>query len=217
MLFEIPNQEQELKSKIEIEENYQDFIPEDFLNNPVEYFEREGINIKQGEIKKDETGKVREDPTAVKDMPVWINHKNEELYTIGKRVNIEKGKIKESGDPFYEFNIMKKIKEKNLPVATPIAKIEDKGIYLIIVEKIHGIRWSEKDALKLREKGYTNEDIEDLKSQAEKQMNELKDKFEQAGIKRGWKLKDMVFEIDFDNKKILNMIPTDWERTKVVD
>jgi len=216
MSFECPKFESGPKSHIEIEKSFEDFFPKEFLNNPADYFEKEGQNIKQGEKKFDETGRLREDPTAVKDLPVWKNQKGEQLFTVAKRINIEKGKVGESGDPFYEYKIMQLVKEKGLPVANPIAKIEQGGTHLIIMEKIQGIRWSEKDALNLREKGYTDEDIESLKKQAEDRMNELKEDFEKAGIKRGWKLKDLIFDIDIENKKILKITPTDWERTKIV-
>ena len=46
-------------------------------------------------------------------------------------------------------------------------------------------------------------------------MEELQSQFEEAGITRGWKLKDMVFDIDVENKRIVGMTPTDWERTKI--
>lgn len=47
-------------------------------------------------------------------------------------------------------------------------------------------------------------------------MEQLKKKFEEAGIIRTWKLKDMVFDIDIENKTIRSIVPTDWERTKKV-
>lgn len=131
---------------------------------------------------------MREDPTAVKELPAWTNPNGQELRTIGKKVNIEKNKIRESGDPFYEYKVM---------------------------EKVQGIGWYGKDALGLKEKGYTDEDIGNLKKQAEATMAELQQRFEKAGIVRGWKLKDMVFDIDIKNKQIIGIVPTDWERTKI--
>ncbi len=85
------------------------------------------------------------------------------------------------------------------------------------MERIPGIRWSEKDNLNLKDRGYSDEDIAILMTEAEQKMMELKIQFEEAGIVRNWKLKDMVFQIDFENKKVTSMIPTDWERTKIVE
>lgn len=202
-------------SQLEIESGYEDFIPQEFKENPIEYFERKGKNIKTGEIQFDETGKVREDPTAVKDFPVWKDNEGRDLYIVAKRVNIEKGELKNSNDPFYEYKILELIQELDLPAAKPIAKAEKNAIYLIVMEKISGVRWSEKETLYLKEQGYSNDDIETLKTQAEKQMEELRKKFEKAGINRTWKLKDMIFDIDIDNKTIRSIVPTDWERTKI--
>ncbi len=85
------------------------------------------------------------------------------------------------------------------------------------MERIPGVRWSERDSLNLKEKGYSDEDIQQLMNSAEQKMNDLKIQFEQAGVMRGWKLKDMVFQIDIENKKIVRLVPTDWERTKIME
>lgn len=218
MSFENPtfeSKESELKAKIEVEPGFDAFVPDEFRQNPLEYFEGKGQNIKSGEIKRDETGRVREDPTAVKELPVWTDASGQELQTIGKRVNIEKGKVGESGDPFYEYKIMETVTSVGLPAPRPVAKVEQQGMHLIVMEKVQGIGWYEKDALKLKEKGYSDEDIENLKGQAEIMMAELQQQFEEAGIVRGWKLKDMIFDIDIENKRINRIVPVDWERTKI--
>jgi len=219
MSFENPTfesgQESEPKAKIEVESGLDAFVPEEFRQNPVEYFESREQNIKSGEVKRDETGRVREDPTAVKELPIWTDQGGQELRTIGKRVNIEKGKVGESGDPFYEYKIMETVTSVGLPAPRPVAKVEQQGTHLIVMEKVQGVGWYEKDALKLKEKGYTDEDIENLKTQAETMMAGLRQQFEEAGIVRGWKLKDMIFDIDIENKRINKIVPVDWERTKI--
>ncbi len=162
-------------------------------------------------------GKTKEDPTAVKDLPIWKNKEGKEIQVVGRKVNTLKGKVGESGDPFYEYEILKKLAEMELPAAKPIGTIKQNGDYFILTERIPRLRWSEKDNLHLKEKGYSDEDITSLMAQAEQKMDELKVRFDQAGVIRSWKLKDMVFEIDFQNKKITSMVPTDWERTKIVE
>ena len=219
MSFEQPKIEsgikKESKAKVEIEDGYEQFIPVEFRNDPFGYFEREGRNIKSGEIKYDENGRITEDPTAVKDLPPWQDQNGKLLEVVARRVNIEKGEIKKSGDPFYEYKIIKLVRSLGLPAARPIARAELGRNYLIVMEKIKGVRWSEKDKLNLRERGYSDEDIEDLKRQAQERMEKLRQRFEAAGIERGWKLKDMVFDIDIERRRIINIIPTDWERTKI--
>lgn len=203
--------------KVEVESRFVDFVPQEFIDNPAEYFEREGKNIKTGEIKYDEYGRIYEDPTAVKDFPIWKNAEGVEIKTVGRRVNIAKGAVGESGDPFYEYKILERLAQMGLPAAKPVAKAEQAGTHIIVMERIPGLRWSERGSLKLKEKGYSDEDITNLMTRAEEKMNELKAQFDAAGIIRGWKLKDMVFEVDVENLKITSMVPTDWERTRIIE
>jgi len=203
--------------QIEIEPQYKEFVTEEFKNDPLGYFEREGKNIKSGEIKIDNDGVVREDPTAVKDLPPWKNYKGEEIFTVGRRVNISKGSVGDSGDPFYEYKILEQLQRLGLPAARPIAKAEQADSHLIVMERIPGIRWSERDSLRLKENGYSEEEISALIAEAESKMNNLQEIFTKAGVIRGWKLKDMVFQIDIINRKILSITPTDWERTKIIE
>ena len=219
MSFENPvfeqNKESEPRAKIEVEFHYENFVPKEFRKDPIGYFESQGKNIKSGEIKRDETGRVREDPTAVKELPIWFDSNGQELHSIGKRVNIGKGKVGESGDPFYEYRVMELVSEVGLPTPRLVAKVEQSGTHLIVMEKAQGISWYDKDAMHLKERGYTDEDIENLKRQAEERMITLQAKFEEAGIQRGWKLKDMIFDIDIENKTVRGVTPVDWERTKI--
>lgn len=201
--------------KLEIKPQFEGFVPEEFKSGPIKYFEEKGTNIKSGEIKRDDTGRVREDPTAVKDLPVWADERGAELHAVGKRVNAGKAKVVESGDPFYEYKIMETVQELGLPSARPIVKAEQMGSHLIVVERINGIRWSEKDSLRLSEHGYSSEDIQNLQQQAQNMMEELQRKFDEAGIIRSWKLKDMVFDVDVEGKRVRAVVPTDWERTTI--
>ena len=202
------NEQLEQKARVEIEHGYENFIPQDFKLDPIGYFEKEGKNIKQGEAKFDSLGIIREDPTAVKELPEWADLKGNKLKTIGKRINVEKGSVGESGDPFYEYKIMKMVNDLKFPVAKTIAKVQQGDIYMFVMEKIEGVGWYEKETLDLKKNN-------DLKQKAEEIMSELKKQFDEAGIIRNWKLKDMIFNVDIEKKEIKNIVPTDWERTKI--
>lgn len=217
MNFERPASKKESgpNLKMEINPDFTDFIPEEFKKDPLAYFDGLGKNIKPGEVEHDEAGKVKEDPTAVKQFPVWRDKAGKELSVIGKKVNAEKSQIGKSGDPFYEYKIMKIVREIGLPCPEPIASIEQAGEFLILMEKIKGINWFEAKDLNLKSKGYTDEDIQNLKKEADEKMQELSRKFEEAGIFRKWKLSDMIFDIDIENKTIKGIVPVDWERTKI--
>jgi len=94
----------------------------------------------------------------------------------------------------------------------------------MVTEKIPGIRWSERDLLRSKDLGFSEDDFKNLEVQANELLAELKEVFARAGIIRqpvmelgmsGWELKDMVFIIDLENKKVLKIIPTDWEMTAI--
>ncbi|HTK33145.1 MAG TPA: hypothetical protein VL335_01195 [Candidatus Paceibacterota bacterium] len=212
--FNRENQTEQIP-QIEAEDVFRDFIPEEFQVDPFGYFEKYGKNIKSGDIQRDETGKIKEDPTAVKDLPVWHNHNKDELYTVGKKVNIAKSQVEKSGDPFYEYSIMEIAHEFGLPAPEPIAKIKHGDDHLIIMRKVEGIRWTKDGMEPINNSNLTEKDKKDMLFQAEKLMSEIQEKFEAIGLSRTWKLKDMIAQVDIPNKKVLGIVPTDWERTKI--
>ncbi len=220
MSFEIPPQ-----ANIDIEKEFEDFLPEEFRADPFGYFDEHGINIKPGESIIDESGKVREDTSAVKYLPAWENPEGIKLETVAKRINPDKGRVRKEGDPFYEYKIMELLTQLGLPTIKPIAKVESNGQFMIITERAHGLSIFDINKMipELKAKGYTDEDLKELKEKALKQMDELREVFEEAGIykdnsedhKDHWKIQDMIFELDLENKQIISIIPNDWEKTKI--
>lgn len=197
---------------VQIEPGYEGFVPELFKQSPVEYFESVGRNIKPGHT----TSPLHEDPSAVKELPVWTDGSGKELHVIAKRIKMVFGGGSDSGpNPFHEFEVMKLVSSIDLPAPKPIAKAEQNGIRLFVMEKINGINWYDRNNLPLKEKGYSDEEIFALYRQAEEIMEALKKECDAAGITRSWKLKDMIFDIDFDQRRIRGMVPTDWEQTEV--
>ncbi len=201
--------------RLDIEAEYVDFVPAEFKDDPLGYVEVHGKNMRSGEIQKDETGKIREDPTAVKELPAWMNARNEKLETVAKRINVDKAKIRKFSDPFYEYKMMKIVLAAGLPAAKPIAQVELGDSYLLIMEKLPGIGWHEKGISQLREAGCSEEDIKDIERQALEMIPPLREKFEKEGVRRRWYLKDMILNIDFARKRVINITPIDWERAKI--
>lgn len=200
---------------METEPAYKDSVPKEFLGNPFGYFETRGKNIRSGDPKTDADGRVRDDPSAVKELPAWNMPSGEKLHTVAKKINTEKGEVGKSGDPFYEYHIMESVHELGLPAPTLVAKIQQDGAYLFVVKKVPGVSWHQRDTLNFKERGYSQEDIDQLTKQAEQQVRNLHHRFEEAGIYRDWKLKDMIFDIDIEGKKLKCVTPTDWERTRI--
>lgn len=209
------NFEQTPRPKVEVEHQYADFVPEEFKNDPLGYFEREGVNIKSGEIQRNESGEIKEDPTAVKDLPVWTKAGGETLETVGKRINVEKSQVGKSGDPFYEYKIMEIAQEFALPAPRPVAKAEQDDKHLIIMEKVQGIRWTERDMRAIHESDLTEADKQDMLKQAEEKMRRLEQKFSSIGLNRTWKIKDMIADVAIEDKAVMSLTPTDWERAKI--
>lgn len=214
-IFNQPPSIEKESIKLEVEGGFESFIPKEFKENPMGYFEEFGKNIKSGEIKYKDSGEISEDPTAVKDLPTWENESGERIFPVGKRINTQKSQVAKTANPFHEYEVMKIAQEFNLPCAQPMLKVEQGENYLIISEKIEGFRWTDIDATRIKALGFTEEDLNRLKNDAEVEINRLKAKYEEIGLVRTWKLKDMVFDIDLENKILKSVTPTDWERTVI--
>lgn len=208
----------ELNLQVYVDAEYEKFVPLEFRLDPFGYFEKKGKNVKSGEIRRDDSGRVRDDPTAVKDM-TWVADDGSQIEVVGKKVNIKKGHVAKTNNPLHEFTVLTRAHEFNLPCAKPIARAENGDEHLLVTERIKGFRLSSGSKIEeiLREKRFDARSLADFKAQAEEIMTELQKKFEGAGIIRTWALKDMVVDVDFENKKIISLIPTDWERTKLIE
>lgn len=195
-------------------------VPDEFRNTPLQYFREHGLNIKPGETEYKEDGRISEDPTAVKCLPVWHDRQGNPIRVIAKKINTVKSQIGKSGNPWHEVDVMKRVAEAGLPVARLLAVAEENGEHLFVTERVAGFTVYDTEMLdeKFGVHGYTKEDIETLKDQVKTIMESLKGELEGVGvIREKWKLQDMVFEIDFAEKKVTRVTPVDWERTKLVD
>lgn len=210
---------QESKDELHISSQYDDFLPEDFRDNPQRYIKERGENIKSGEIKYHEDGNVREDPTASKFLPEWQNNRGEVIQPISKKVNLEKvrTRIEAEGekfeDPLLEYRMMLLCQILDLPSAKPIGFVKQGNGLYTLMERVRGYTWTKRDKEVLGKLGFTTNDQESIQRQIEEQMDELKEKFEEFGIYRKWKHKDMVFNLDVENKIVTNIVPVDWERS----
>lgn len=133
---------------------------------------------------------------------------------MAKKVNIEKSEVRRSGNPFYEYDLLKKLADANLPAAKPIAKYEENGEYLFVTEKIAGLPANQNTLKKLRDLEWTDVHINQLQNDAEKLMAKMQAQYAKAGFVRAWKIADMVMQVDYANKTLTGIVPTDWEKTK---
>jgi len=213
--------EKENFEKIYINEKYIDLVPFNFLENPEKYIESNGENIKSGEKKYHEDGSVKEDPTASKILPQWENQKGETISVVSKKVNLEKVRTKttERGekfqDPLLEYKMISLAKLLDLPTAEPIGFLKQNNKVYNLMEKLKGYTWTKRDKEKLFEMGFSEKDEKPIKNQIIVLMQDLKDQYEEFGIYRKWKYKDMVFDIDFENKNVTDIVPVDWEKSYI--
>ncbi len=215
-MFEIPPVEKP-KTKLSIEPGL--VVPDAFRESPWQYFEEHGLNIKPGETEHKEDGRIKEDPAAVKCLPVWHDQEGNPIRVIAKKINPVKAEAGRTGNPWHETDVMMRVAEAGLPVAKLLAITEDEGQYLFFTERVPG--FTVYDTAMLDEKfgahGYTKEDVEELKEQVKTEMESLKAKLEAEGIVREkWKIQDMIFEIDFEARRVTKVTPVDWERTKLL-
>ena len=106
-IFNQPPSIEKAPIKLEIEGGFENFVPQKFKENPIGYFEEFGKNIKSGEIKYKESGEISEDPTAVKDLPVWENESGERIFSVGKKINTQKSQVAKTANPFHEYEVIK--------------------------------------------------------------------------------------------------------------
>ncbi len=194
-------------------------VPGAFRESPWKYFQEHGLNIKPGDTEYKEDGRISEDPTAVKCLPVWHDEAGNPIRVIAKKINTIKSQIGKTGNPWHEVDVMRRVAEAGLPVARLLAVAEDKGEHLFVTERIAGFTVYDIDHIreKFSQYGYTQEDEENLKNQVRMEMEALKNQLREQGIIREkWKLQDMVFEIDFEACKVTRVTPVDWERTKIL-
>ena len=210
---------QENKPELHIDGQYDNFLPISFKDDPQKYIEEHGENIKSGGIKYHEDGGIREDPTASKFLPEWQNAHGEIIQPVSKKVNLEKVKTKTEAmgekfeDPLLEYKMMSLCQILDLPSAKPIGFVKQKTDLYILMERVKGYTWTKRDKEVLGKLGLTAEDQEPIQRQIEEQMNVLKEKLEEFGIYRKWKHKDMVFDLDVENKRVTNIVPVDWEKS----
>ncbi|MFC1640653.1 hypothetical protein ACFL2D_01240 [Patescibacteria group bacterium] len=202
------------KARVKAEKEYARFLPGEFEQDPFGYFEEVGVNVKENS-KQDFSEKHLASLEKVKDFPNWVDEAGNEIEVVGKKIRVDKSEVGKSGDPFYEYRVIKMVRELGLPGPVPIAKAAKGEDHLIVMERLQGYRTMSPDRERLRQESVTDEDYDDLVKQIMEKLEEMKQRYAEAGIVRAWKPKDMIYDIDTKKKKIVGVTPTDWERTHI--
>lgn len=194
---------------LEIEVSLEPFLPPAFVADPMKYFDEQGSDVREGEVKY-KKGRIWDDPTAVRDFPVWRNPRGEELRVVCKRVNRYKSQVRDSGDPFYEYRILQLVRELGFMTARPLARIGQRGDHFIVTEKVEGLRW-----VRRRDAGLDKPACARIRAEAKPIMLRLEAAHADVGISRPWGIKDMILQLDPDTRAVRTVIPVDWERAKL--
>lgn len=190
------------KIDLEIETGFENFVPLEFKQDPFGYFERTGK-----EIRKDEKVEVR-------NMPVWHNEKGEKLKTVAKNIITSSDKKGSAKDSLFEYKIIRLAHSLGLPAPNAVTKAENKDKHLMVVEEPSGFRWKDREEF-FREYNLNDEEVKDIKKQAGEEIKNLREIFKNAGIAKDWKMEDLVFDVDFNNRKINNVTPLNFEKSKI--
>jgi len=190
---------------IRVRQEYADILPADFIKNPNQYFEQQGILLKgskgEGEYPDEEVLSFKlEDGTEV----------------IAKRVELRKSK-----EARKEFMILIASKKAGLPTAKPIGflsgKKEKDGSYLLM-EKLEGYS-GRKFEKYLQESGkFTDEQITGIMKTVAEKLKDLAQMFrDQLNIDKRWRIKDTIIQFNEETGEVEDVIPIDWERVKTYD
>jgi hypothetical protein len=195
---------------LEVEECLEPFLPPAFVADPMRYFDEQGVRVREGDVTRDEAGRITDDPTAVRDFPVWSNPRGEAIRVVCKRVNRNKSQVRRTGDPFYEYRILQLVRALGFVTARPVGRIAQAATHFIITERSEGLRWVQRwDA------GLKKIERDRIRAEAEVIMARLQAALTDAGIRRPWNIKDMILQLDADTRAVRAVIPVDWEQAKL--
>jgi len=187
---------------IRIRQEYAKLLPEEFINNPKEFFSQHGELLKgskgEGEYPDEEVVLFRlSDGTEI----------------VAKKIELRKAK-----EARREFSILIAAKKANLPTAEPVGflsgKEEPDGSYLLM-KKLEG-RSGRKFEKELKASGkYSDEQIKNILKQVSDKHKEMVDLFRTTlKIDKRWRIKDTIIEFNEETGEVESVIPIDWERAQ---
>jgi hypothetical protein len=196
---------------LDVEASVAQFLPLDFVADPMEYFNQRGTRVRRGTaVTYNAAGRIDDDPNAVRDFPVWSNPRGEQLRVVGKRVNTKKSMVRRSANPFYEYRVMHLVRELGFVTARPLATVAQRGSYFFVAERVEGFRWVQR-----RKAGLDKTERARIRAEAEALMAPLQAAFEDVGIRRPWHVKDMIIKLDSGTRSVRAIVPIDWEETRL--
>ena len=176
-------------------------IPAGFVEGAFEFALRHGKTLKHTNVS--DKGK----PT---NEIIWkFPGKNDKAF-VAKLVQAGKMDL-----PDQELKILQRIHEAGLPAPRPLGMMQIGSDHFTLMEYVDGI--SGQDIWqKLDEQGWSKEQIEQAKQDAERMMTDIADRFRtELEIDKPWYIKD--FLLKFNGRTLVSMFPLDWERAHAYD
>ena len=175
-------------------------LPPEFIKNPTKYLHENGRTLKQA----NRDGKYPDEEI--------IQTKLSEQEIIAKRVETKKVKVAKQ-----ELAISLTAQKAGLggvkSVGFLTAKDRQSGDYLLM-EKVQGV--SVPQFIKEINAKLGEGEIALFKKIINLKIEEIAENYRQRiNIDKTWYLKDFLIDFDWDNKKIINIVPLDWERVRL--
>ncbi len=141
---------------------------------------------------------------------IWKFPGKDEKAFVAKLVQSDK-----MATPDQELRILQRIHESGLPAPRPLGMLCVGSADFTLMEYVDGV--SGQDIwLKLVDQGWTDEQIALAKTDAERMMTEIADRFRnELEIDKPWYIKD--FLLRFEGRTLVSMFPLDWERAHPYD
>ena len=190
---------------IRIQEEYAKLLPEQFIQNPKEFFATHGTLLKgskgEGEFPDEE---------------VILFKLQDDTEIVAKRIELRKAK-----EARKEFSILIAAKKAGLPTAEPVGFIsgkEDKDNSYLLMKKLEGISGRNFDRYLEGLDRFSPEKIKDIMEEIAEKNKAMAALFrETLKIDKRWRIKDTMIEFNEETGEVGNVIPIDWERAKEYD
>jgi len=193
------------------------------LEDAIEAIERRGVNMQQKEEENMfQNGKfTAEDQSRVRNIFLTNKDNNQQVDVVAKRIRLSRVQA----NPFEELQIMQKMQAAGLPSPKPIASLEAKGNYYVLMEKVAGVNLKKvikkPELLKevMGEENFNPDQIEEYIEQIREIMVSIEASYLQEGILRKnfqRDTQDIMVDYDRGSKKWV-VTPIDFEPVRLIN
>lgn len=192
------------------------------VEDVIEAIEKRGINMQQKEEEKMfRDGKfTAEDQSRVRNIFLTNKDNGQQVDIVAKRIRLSRVQ----SNPFEELQIMQKIQAAGLPSPKPIASLEARGNYYVLMEKVGGVNLKKilkkPELLKevMGEENFNPDKIDEYIEKIREIMISIEASYLQEGILRKnfqRDTQDIMVDYDKDSNKWI-ITPIDFEPVRLL-